>query len=263
MPRRLGRFRSVINLLSEKHEFVPLLRSFAIFAPQSTLMVYFLFYQSFVARKYASAKLHMIEFVARLSNGSTASTSSTASTASSAASAGASAASAASAGASAASAGASAASAPLIPIQWIRALAETQLKQLLLNNVKDSYACEQLLSILSHFDEEYVLLHTTYKVSQQMCLLQQHNDHAPPHQAAPHRLMASSIDLFVSPSDVVSQLLRRHMFQEARTYATTMYNKKTNLTKRILSQDQVHRVTMCEINDTLSRFQRVSFMISI
>ena len=243
MPRRLGRFRSVINLLSEKHEFVPLLRSFAIFAPQSTLMVYFLFYQSFVARKYASAKLHMIEFVARLSNGSTAST-------------------AASAGASAASAGASAASAPLIPIQWIRALAETQLKQLLLNNVKDSYACEQLLSILSHFDEEYVLLHTTYKVSQQMCLLQ-HNDHAPPHQAAPHRLMASSIDLFVSPSDVVSQLLRRHMFQEARTYATTMYNKKTNLTKRILSQDQVHRVTMCEINDTLSRFQRVSFMISI
>jgi hypothetical protein len=257
MPRRLGRFRSVINLLSEKHEFVPLLRSFAIFAPQSTLMVYFLFYQSFVARKYASAKLHMIEFVARLSNGSTASTA--ASTASTAASAGASAAS---AGASAASAGASAASAPLIPIQWIRALAETQLKQLLLNNVKDSYACEQLLSILSHFDEEYVLLHTTYKVSQQMCLLQ-HNDHAPPHQAAPHRLMASSIDLFVSPSDVVSQLLRRHMFQEARTYATTMYNKKTNLTKRILSQDQVHRVTMCEINDTLSRFQRVSFMISI
>lgn len=235
MPRRLGRFRSVINLLSEKHEFVPLLRSFAIFAPQSTLMVYFLFYQSFVARKYASAKLHMIEFVARLSNGSTASTASTAT---------------------------SAASAPLIPIQWIRALAETQLKQLLLNNVKDSYACEQLLSILSHFDEEYVLLHTTYKVSQQMCLLQ-HNDHAPPHQAAPHRLMASSIDLFVSPSDVVSQLLRRHMFQEARTYATTMYNKKTNLTKRILSQDQVHRVTMCEINDTLSRFQRVSFMISI
>jgi hypothetical protein len=79
MPRRLGRFRSVINLLSEKHEFVPLLRSFAIFAPQSTLMVYFLFYQSFVARKYASAKLHMIEFVARLSNGSTASTAASAS----------------------------------------------------------------------------------------------------------------------------------------------------------------------------------------
>ena len=280
----MNQLRPVLISLCKRHEFAKLLQSFSIFAPNSILMQYFLFYKAFVGSCYDLAAEHMYLFV----SGTMSQSNDTISIHSE---------------------GQSRLENQLndymveIPIQWIKQLAFELSNYLLKETITDPYGCEQLLSILSSakFSPEYEQLYRTHSLLQRMCVFDDGiqyssngtNSCLPPIAVVrlasknhgktdtdwqepllvesikspeneskfsplerPTLIRMSSVDLFTPPPEVLTMLIKRGLFSEARDYAKTA---STNTTARsdsnTITEDMIHDITIAEVGAMLKSFQ--------